>query len=598
MPTHYGNCAAYNSPSVPSNYSDFTYPFAPPAPPGYLECLQYWDIMGGHWRWAQPGGFSRYSRGWIDPKTTISYQLPTASAFNALHLIAPIEAPPGQNGVPNLIRLSHGQLSDPFFYGYFVECRVKANGDEGLYPNSMGIPAEGLVITNVHESSIYSKTQPAPAAHIVRPNFPAGTMDSAFLSPADTFTDSWNMTIRFNGFTGGTGIDRLCDVEIAYGKPLLHGPIVMWQNRVTLGPVEGTGLSTDIGVNQMALATAAGPNAALGMAPLWPNHLNTLSARVHTLGTLPVENVRLSVRVKQPVVIDSRCGEPSAEPLGEIPMPPVDPLAGATGAMSFVAHRGSLSVEIAQAADPATGFAANHLATANVAHLFFSDLAGPAGDPADPVSPSAPAGGVRGGTTRFKLRANPGCGEETSFSLVTSEVPAGWTATVSPRAVSLGPGETQNVTVRLKPPAGARAGASADVTVNVLEAEETPAGPVDPELTLDPRLAFHNKLVGSLEVLGQVVADPASVVIRCSGGALAPLRVTGRIEPAPAPGQALLEYRSRRGGAVERFVTTDAAGAFVDSFAPAEREPWQIQAFWPGDATHGPVQSRVCVARN
>jgi hypothetical protein len=81
MPTHYGNCAAYNSPSVPSNYSDFTYPFVPPAPPGYLECLQFWDIMGAHWSWAQPSGFSRYSRGWIDPKTTISYQLPTASAF-------------------------------------------------------------------------------------------------------------------------------------------------------------------------------------------------------------------------------------------------------------------------------------------------------------------------------------------------------------------------------------------------------------------------------------------------------------------------------------------------------------------------------------
>ncbi len=66
------------------------------------------------------------------------------------------------------------------------------------------------------------------------------------------------MTIRFNGFTPGIGADRLCDVEIAYNKPLLQGPMVMWQNRVALGPVQGTGLSTDVGINTIQPAPPVG----------------------------------------------------------------------------------------------------------------------------------------------------------------------------------------------------------------------------------------------------------------------------------------------------------------------------------------------------
>jgi hypothetical protein len=602
IPSHYGNCSIYNNFAIPSNYVDPSYPFAPPAPPGYLECLQYWDIMGAHWRWSQPSGFSRVSRGWVDPQTTISYQLPTASPFNALHLIAPVEVTPGLNGVPNLIRLSHGQLSDPWFWGLFVECRVHANGDEGLYPKSGGIPGEGLVITNVHESSVFDSRN-TPPAHVVLPHFPGGTMDNAYLGPGDSFTDNWNMTVRFNGFTPGAGADRLCDVEIAYGKPLLQGPIVMWQNRVAPGPEQGTGLSTDVGINQIQPAPPAGtasPNPPLGMAPLWPNHVNTLFARAHTLGTIAAENVKLSVHVTQPAVIESSCGTLPEEPTGEIALPPVDPVRGAMGAMRFVARRGSLGAEFATAGDPATGLAGNHLATTNVAYLFFPAGAGRDVDPSDPAGPVggvAPAPGPRGRATHFTLRANPGCGDETSFTLQPGAIPEGWSASVSPQVVSLAPGEAKDVTVRLRPPATALPGDHAEVTVNVHQAEESPAGPADAELPIDSRLAIHHELVGSLQVLGRVVGDPASVDLACSdppaGG---PLRVVGRVAPAPAPSQVILEYRRGRSAADTRFVTTDARGVFRNRFLPAGHGPWRVRAFWPGDAGHAPAQSAACLA--
>jgi hypothetical protein len=602
IPSHYGNCAAYNDVPVPANYKDSSYPFDPPAPPGFLECLQYWDIMGAHWSWTQPTGFSRLSRGWIDPKTTVSYQLPTAPAFNALHLIAPVEVPPGQNGVPNLIRLSHGQLSDPWFYGYFVECRVKANGDEGLYAKSGGIPQEGLIITNVHESSIFDKNK-TPPVHVVRPGFPGQPIDNAYLWPGETFTDAWNMTIRFNGFTTGVGADRLCDVEIAYNKPLLQGPIVMWQNRVTLGPVQGTGLSTDVGINTIQPAPpvgGVGPHPPLGMAPLWPNHLNTLVARAHTLGTLAAENVKLDVRVTQPAVIAGSCGALVEEPTGEIALPPVDPERGAIGSMGFVPRRGSLGVTIASAADPTTGLPGNHLATTNVSYLFFPAGAGGNADTNDPALPSGVANAARAPAraTHFTLRANPGCGEETTFTLLPGEVPAGWSMSVSPRVASLAPGRSLDVAVRLRPPAGAAPGEHADVTVNVLQAEPTPAGPADAELPIDARLAFHELLVGSIQVFGKVVADPGSIGLTCSSPAAAGglLAVAGRIEPVPASSQVLLEYRRGREPVDARLVTTDAAGSFRDSFAPTGRGPWQVRAFWPGDPTHAPAESAACLA--
>jgi hypothetical protein len=291
--------------------------------------------------------------------------------------------------------------------------------------------------------------------------------------------------------------------------------------------------------------------------------------------------VRLSVRVKQPAVIGSACGEPADEPHGEIRMPLVDPLGGATGTTSFVGRPGSIGVEIARAGDPAVGALESHLATASVSHLFF------------PVQDS-----VRGRTTRLPAASQPGLRRGDVLLAGDQRGSRG----VERVRVAAGrepgtPARRRTSQCDCWPRRARKPGAAADVTVSVLEVEETPAGPADPELTLDPRLAVHNKLVGSLDVLGKVVTEKASIVLRCTGGNTG-LRISGRIVPAPASGQAMLEYRSPLGGAVARFVTTNATGAFSDSFATSERGPWQVQAFWPGDATHAPAESSVCSARN
>ena len=262
IPTHYGNCAAYNDVPVPANYSDPSYPFLPKAPPGFLECTQYWDIMGGHWRWPQPLGYSRFNRGWIAPNSTLTYDLFKAAPFSALTLIRPVELPPA-NGVPNLIRLSALPPNWPNFGGYFVECRKRVGG-EGLYPNSGGIMSEGLLITSVHEWSVSAKI---PPVHVIRPNFPAGTVDQAALFlPGQSFTDpKIGLFVRLNGFAGDSA-EPLCDVEIDYNAPPRTGLILLWQNRVTLGPIQGMGLSGDLGINTPLLRSR---RAALAPACPW-----------------------------------------------------------------------------------------------------------------------------------------------------------------------------------------------------------------------------------------------------------------------------------------------------------------------------------------
>ena len=572
--THYGNCAPYNNIPVPFNYMDPS--FVNPMP-GTLECMGFWDLMGWDWRWSQPGGFSRWSLGWIDSNTTVSYQLPTASPFQSYTRIRPVEMPALPNQRPNLIRLSRGLLSDPWFYGYFVECRVKVNGDEGLYPSSGGVPYEGLMITNVHEASIYDKKNGiAPPAHVVRPQFPAGGVNAAVLSPGGSFYDpNWDLTITFDSWQGGDGPDRLCDVFIDYGHPQVNGPIVMWQDKIS------PGLSSDIGINQpqQALSAPGGgiSNAPLGLEPVWPNHNNVLFARAHTLGTLPAENVTLNVGITQPALITSDCGTPPDISTGQIALPPVDPVEGATGSWDFVPRPGSLGVQMVSPADPASDPAESNVTTSGLAFEFFR------------------AGARRTRVTHFVLQANPGCDDQTLFTLLPGEIPDGWSVSVSPRVVSLAPGEKVDVAVRLRSPDSALPGENAEVSIHVHETTPSPTRPEDPALPIDSRLAAREEFIGAIRILARVVGDDAAVSLACphpppSGKSLS---VSGRIDPAIANGTVMLEYKSPH-TTVTRFATTEADGAFDDRFTPGGRGPWHVQAFWPGDAMHAPAQSTPC----
>jgi hypothetical protein len=590
IPTHYGNCAAYNDVPVPSNYKDPSYPFLPPAPPGFLECTQYWDIMGGHWRWPQPLGYSRWNRGWIASGDTLTYDLFKAAPFSTLTFIRPVELPPA-NGVPNLIRLSALPLNWPNFGGYFIECR-KQLGGEGLYPNSGGIPSEGLLITSVHEWSVGAAN--VPPVHVVRPNFPAGTINEAALwLPGQTFTDpKIGLFVRLNGFAGDVA-EPLCDVEIDYNVAPRTGFILLWQNRVTPGPIQGMGLSGDIGINTPLPPVSSGADNSgrpLGMAPFWPNHLNKLFVRAHTTGTLPVEDVTLRVKTTQPARVTSTCGSTALHgPSTLISLPQVDPGEGTAGHFSFRPRAESLGIQMVAPADPEHDRAASNNVASRFAFLFFRE------------------GRPRPQTTHFTLHSAARCTGPTSFSIVTPDVPPGWSVVVSPQVVTLSPREAADIEVAVTPPATATAGAAVEIAVDVRQTEATPAAESGGLSVADTE---QRAVVGSMQVLARVVGRDARVELSCplarSGGLArggGARDVFGRIVPAVQDATVLLEYTTSHGSSYggpkaateTRFATTDSNGVFHDRFPTGHSRMWRVQAFWPGDSAHAPAESNRCL---
>ena len=560
IPTHYGDCGPSYIPVVQ----------------GSLECVGAWDVMAYDWAWSQPTGYSRISRGWINPNSTLSYDLLSGVPFSTLTFIRPVSLAP--NNVPNLIRLSIGGLNWPQFYGYFAECRKRINGDEGLYPGSSGIYREGLLITSVHEFS-------APPVHVVRPIFPPAADPSvSILQPGDSYSDpQLGLFIRLNGYAGDDA-DPLCDVEVDYLTPPRIGPILLWQNRVTPGP-EPSFRSFDIGMNHPLPPgdpSGGGVNQPLKVEPLWPGHSNALLLRAHTTGTLPAENVRLNVSFSQPALFTSTCGTFTNPFTREVPLPPIDPIGGGSASVAFKPGFGSLGIEMYAPADPGTGAAASNVVASRGAFQFFR------------------SGSLLPQRTLLKLQANQGCPETTTFHIAPVAVPPGWQATVSPEVVGLAPGARAFVVVTVTPPAGAQPGENAEIGIDVSQVENTdrpvpPPQPGQPDLPLDQVLMQHVDHVGSMQISARVVGAAGTLNLSCAGGGPAggPVLVSGSIAPVTPNSTAMLEYMSPS-GTQTHFVTTDAAGTFTDSLVPGGDGHGSVQAFWPGDTTHAPAQSSRC----
>ncbi len=551
IPTHYGDCGPDYVPKVQGN----------------VECVGVWDIMGFDWIWSQPTGYSRFSRGWIDPKTTISYDLLSGIPYSTLTFIRPVEQAP--NGVPNLVRLSISGLNWPQFSGYYAECRMRINGDEGIFPSSPGIFQKGLLITRVHEYDY-------PPVHVVRKVFPPGDTTLAALQPGESFSDpQLGLFIRLNGYAGDDA-EPLCDVEVDYLAPPAQGPILLWENRVVQGGFSSFG-SLDIGMNHPAppgdLPAGSPADQPLKVEPIWPNHNNVLFARAHTAGTLAAENVKLNVSITQPALVTSNCGSFTDPKAQEVLLRRVDSLTGGTSTLDFRPHPSdSLGVQMQAPADPAAGRDASNTVASRIAFDFFDVRSGPQ-------------------QTRFTLSANRGCDGQTTFHISAGVVPPGWNVSVQPQIVALPPGARTDVVVTVAPPAGAQPGENGEIRIDVSEVEET-SRPTLPDRPLDPLLLQHVDPVGSLQISGRVVGEPALVNLSCtgSGGRGGPVSVAGRIVPPVSNSTVMLEYSSL-GATQTRFVVTNADGAFQDSFAAGRG---QVQAFWPGDPTHEPAESKGC----
>src|SRR5262249_35077870 len=205
-----------------------------------------------------------------------------------------------------------------------LECRRDVNGDEGLYPQSPGIPEEGLLVTSVHEGA-------GPSfMHVVRPTFPPGFPTFVALKPGDTFTDAQrSLFVRPDGYLV-SGVDALCGVEVDYLSPPFNGSLLFWDALVTPGKVSGFG-SYDIGWNHPLPpggpgSGGSGSTEALAHEPLWPGHNNVLFVRAHTDGTLPVSHAKVDVSLQQPARFSSECGSDRIRDVRRVVLGPVDPV--------------------------------------------------------------------------------------------------------------------------------------------------------------------------------------------------------------------------------------------------------------------------------
>ena len=348
---------------------------------------------------------------------------------------------------------------------------------------------------------------------------------------------------------------------------------LLWQNRVAPGPESSFG-AFDIGLNHPAPPGDAGI-APLAMAPAWPRHDNALVLRAHTAGTLPAEDVKLSVSITQPALFSSDCGtftDPNAQ---EVSLPAVDPAAGAVAMTGFKARPGSLGVRMYSPADPAGGGEASNVVASRRAFLFFT------------------AGQASRRRTHFTVQANEGCAAETTFHVAPDTVPPGWKVSVSPEVIAIAPGAQAEVAVTVTPPPGAAPGENAEIGIKVLEAEETPSiAPTDQPV--EPIMLQHLDSIGTMEVSARVVGDPAAVNLACgaapAGGTIA---VSGNIAPL-APDSSLLVELTSFGANQTHLLTTGADGSFTDTFTRGRARHGHVQAFWPGDATHAPVASTRC----
>ena len=350
--SHYGDCSQYFT------FSSFNPTIIPAGP---IECLpNSWDIMGFNWGIVQLTGYSRVSRGWIDPSTTLSFDVIGGGPFSQDVDMNPLEIPPTP-GNPNVIRLSIGDLSWPEFGGYYVECRESIGGDvPSPFPSVPGaefqtvetISDEGVLITNVHEYSI-TDIPGAPAHHIERPLSPSDQNLTATLKPGDTFTDSeLGLSVRFNGYLGFGG-PRQCSVSIANLESLPPPPHrrIRFAGGVILNPSLGQlqdsiSIPADVTLNNL-IAPSPAVQLPIPVEPPWVGHDNLILVRVHNRSSGPIQDVQVGVSPNQPAIVTDTCGSPPASPATGASIPVIPAASSELAALDWTPGQlGSVSLDV------------------------------------------------------------------------------------------------------------------------------------------------------------------------------------------------------------------------------------------------------------
>jgi hypothetical protein len=602
---HYGDCSKY-----------LIYPVNSPA-----ECLNIgWDIMGLSYSVAHESAYSKVSRGYIDASATTTLDI-LGGPFSQSLTLGPIELPPTQQRT-NVLRLSLGDPSWPEYLGYYVECRLRINGEQGVpeLTETLGLSAEGLLVTYVHEFSTTDLIYPAPAHHVARPADQPNRV--AALAPGEVFSDpTLGLLVRFDGFIGN-GDARTCGVSVANGQPLppnLVGKIRFAGNVVLLGGSGKSGLGSvpsDIGLGTLlpSGATALGPFARdqlnMPVTPPWLGHGNLIAARIHNRSPVPVSDVQTQLTITQPAVLTNACH--------------MGPALSATQALS---DRRRLRIDPASSTQWSAMWQptdANHASGDSVgielAAKSSIDSIATASRFAFAAFPSHGNDAER--RVRFVVAQSAACPGSSSLLIQTGPAPGGWSIHAEPQLITLAPGQTADVVLSVMPPAGAAAGEHAEIPVTVAEPMVIPdprhPGPDAFSLLLTPNI--HWMGIGAVTVLGRVTGGPGQLFLKTHDAHAgedrdeAPRTISGTLVPALPDEPITLEYSGAGGRPIVHVVMTTAGGAFQDRIPDQhcdrgrderdegrgceDLERWRgslgvVQAHWGGDNSHDATDSAV-----
>ena len=539
------------------------------------ECVGPWDLMAYDWQFTHFGGWSKVDRGW----------LPALLPY--VKTLGPLDASPIDTTIAltrlatvgsNVIRIPLSGSGGPFF-GYYIECRQQAGGDEN-------VPIEGVIISFVDEAL---GTQVTHARVLRKTNgdpqwWSYDLYDGAALQPGEAFFDTqFGLSVFYQ-----EPVENGCSVQVSYsGGKLFPDPAIADSSPYLVVP-DAAYDSPDIWIDSAMNGwgnyldgTPDGDGVPSGPGdPAWADHDNRIGFRVRNLGFATATDITVEVGVAQPADIATVCGDRTNESVQPVGTVTISSLAPGEKYQGYVVwHPTSplparIEVRILPLADEISP--SNNLAVETVQ---FSSLS----CPQEPCISTSKPDSV--------LLTNP-CRILSSIMAVRPFVPPGWTVRVDPEHALLRFGETRAFRITVTSPAGARPGESARMPISFLEAPPD----VFSEGVVASRGGSMFTEFGGLKLLARVTA-PSTVSCRAPANPRPTgerLRISGRIDPAH-PGEAVaLEYRSPSGSPVLRLVRTNPAGRFHDRVTPDRWGPWTVQAFWQGDGDHQAAQSDVC----
>jgi hypothetical protein len=155
----------------------------------------------------------------------------------------------------------------------------------------------------------------------------------------------------------------------------------------------------------------------------------------------------------------------------------------------------------------------------------------------------------------------------------------GWKVEVVPETGVLIPGDEQEVTVTVKPPADAQPGDCGEGSVGFYAL----SGDV---FAIADGFSYRSCVVAPSTLTCQTPAEP---VIPGS-----PAAVTGALSPSRTGEIVTLEYTNPNGERSLRQVETDASGTYRDDLIPDVPGGWTMQAFWQGTDKSSAASSAVC----